>query len=86
MTFPAGTTALTPFEIISPTPALVKTAPKQANSIGNVLRGPTVSNISAASSKNTFGVLFLEKNIMMKIATKTPTPTPTKAPKVFFRR
>ena len=79
-TFPSGTIVPTALEITVPTPALVKTAPKEANNIGSILKGPTVPNMSAASSKKVVGRLSLEKNIKISIATNTPTPTPTNAP------
>ena len=81
-TFPSGTIVPTALEITVPTPALVNTAPREAKSMGNILNGPTVPSISAASSKNVLGRLSREKNIKISIAAKTPTPTPTKAPKL----
>src|SRR5664279_1904254 len=62
-----------------PTPAAVNIAPSEASNIGNMDSGPTMSRRCLESSKNTFGVLSLEKTIRMIIATTTPTPTPTRA-------
>lgn len=59
-TFPSGTIVPTALEITVPTPALVNTAPREAKSIGNMLNGPTVPSISAASSKM-YLVDYLEK-------------------------
>ena len=78
-TLPAGIIFSTYPAMTSPTPAAVKIAPKQANNIGNIHKGPTVDNKRSESFKNTAGLFSLDITIKISAATTTPTPTPTRA-------
>ena len=78
-TLPSGMIWLTRSEITSPTPALVKTVPRHASSMGSMDRGPTVDSIRSESFRKVEGLFSLFMIISRMMDTSTPMATPFSA-------
>ena len=78
-TLPSGMMWLTRSEITSPTPAAVKTEPRQASSMGSMDRGPTVDSMRSESFRKVEGLLSRFMIISRMMATRTPRATPFRA-------
>ena len=74
LTFPFGTTFSTICAITSPTPAAVKTPPRQPSSCGSILSGPVRERKRSESFRKTCGLFSFESYATRKImATRTPS-------------